>query len=199
MAIDKGIAISCDDLQQIGGIKHILLRSWKAGDVIAYDSNAHLHEITSIKKSGPANADDWFLYEFKSQEANMTINATKENGSTAFECGLSFMLPKMGTAKFAELQNTLTDCMMGIAVDNNDNAFVLGVSQLYRNVSVSNRSQTFLNVSSIEGGTGSAFDDTNGVTVNLMCKQFELPREYTGTITYYTDANPSATYEATTT
>ena len=26
MAIDKGIAISCDDLQQIGGIKHILLR-----------------------------------------------------------------------------------------------------------------------------------------------------------------------------
>ena len=197
MAIDKGIAISCDDLQQIGGIKHILLRDWTAGDIIVYD-NADDHAISSIKKSGPANAD-WFLYEFKSQEANMSINATKENGSTAFECGLSFMLPKMGTKKFAELQNMLTDCIMAIAVDNNDVAFVLGVSEKYANESVAERSQTFLNVGSIEGGTGSAFDDTNGVTVNLTCKQFELPREYTGTITYYTDATPSATYEATTT
>ena len=198
MAIDKGIAISCADLQQIGGIKHILLRSWKTGDVIAYDSTDN-HTITSIKKSGPANADDWFVYEFKSQEANMTINATKENGSTAFECGLSFMLPKMGDAKFTELQNMLTDCMMGIAVDNNDVAFVLGVSEKYANASVAERSQTFLNVGSIEGGTGSAFDDTNGVTVNLTCKQFELPREYTGTIAYYTDATPSTTFSATTT
>tara|TARA_R100001463_G_scaffold3547_1_gene14305 strand:+ start:945 stop:1538 length:594 start_codon:yes stop_codon:yes gene_type:complete len=197
MAIDKGIAISCDDLQQIGGIKHILLRDWTAGDIIVYDNNDD-HAITSIKKSGPANAD-WFLYEFKSQEASMTVNATKENGSTAFECGLSFMLPKMGTKKFAELQNMLTDCMMAIAVDNNGSAFVLGVSEQYANSSVPERSQTFLNVSSIEGGTGSTFDETNGVTVNLMCKQFELPREYTGTIAYYTDATPSTTYAATTT
>mgnify|MGYP003638616896 CR=1 FL=1 len=197
MAIDKGIAISCGDLQQIGGIKHILLRSWTSGDIIAYDSSDN-HTITSIKKAGPANAD-WFLYEFKAQEANMTVNATKENGSTAFECGLSFMLPKMGDAKFTELQNMLTDCMMGIAVDNNDTAFVLGVSEKYANTSASNRSQTFLNVASMEGGSGSAYTDQNGITVNLMCKQFELPREYTGTIAYYTDATPSTTFAATTT
>ena len=101
--------------------------------------------------------------------------------------------------KFAELQNMLTDCMMGIAVDNNDNAFVLGVSELYRNESVPERSQTFLNVGTMEGGTGSAFDDTNGITVNLTCTQYELPREYTGNISYYTDANPSTTFAATTT
>ena len=197
MAIDKGIAISCGDIQQIGGIKHILLRDWATNDDIVYD-NTDDHAISSIQATGAATAD-WYLYEFKSQEASMTINATKENGSTAFECGLSFMLPKMGTKKFAELQNMLTDCMMGIAVDNNGLAFVLGVSEKYRNESVSNRSQTYLNVASMEGGTGSAFDDTNGITVNLTCKQFELPREYTGTIAYYTDATPSTTYEATTT
>ena len=198
MAIDKGIAINCDDLQQIGGIKHILLRSWTAGDIITYDSGAGKHDISSIKKSGPANAD-WFLYEFKSQEANMTVNATKENGSTAFECGLSFMLPKMGKAKFHELQNMLTDCMMAIAVDNNDTALVLGISEKYRNEKIPERSQTFLNVSSMEGGSGSAFDDTNGITLNLMCTQYELPRIYTGTIAYYTDATPSTTFAATTT
>ena len=32
-----------------------------------------------------------------------------------------------------------------------------------------------------------------------MCKQYELPREYTGTIAYYTDATPSADFAATTT
>ena len=129
MAIDKGIAISCADLQQVGGIKHILLRDWAAGDVVTYNSSDN-HAITSIVDTGGSTAD-WYLYEFKSQEANMSINATKENGSTAFECGLTFTLPRMET-------------------------------------------------------------------VNLMAKQYELPREFTGTINYYTDATPSATYSATT-
>ena len=195
MAIDKGIAIKCGDLQQIGGIKHILLRDWAAGDVVVYDSTDD-HAISSIK-TGAADAV-WYLYEFKSQEASMTVNATKENGSTAFECGLSLTFPKMETKKFAELQNMLTDCMMGIAVDNNGTAFVLGASQKYRNESVASRSQTYLNVASMEGTTGSAFTDDNAITLNLMAKQYELPREYTGTITYYTDATPSADYEATT-
>ena len=50
------------------------------------------HGISSIKKAGPAAAD-WFVFEFKNETPALTINATKENGSTAFECGLSFMLP----------------------------------------------------------------------------------------------------------
>ena len=196
MAIDKGIAIKCDDLQQIGGIKHILLRDWASLDVVTYD-NTDDHAISSIVDSGGTTAT-WYLYEFKSQEANMTVTATKENGSTAFECGLSFTLPKMETKKFAELQNMLTDCMMGIAVDNNGTAFVLGASQKYANESVASRSQTYLNVASMEGTTGSAFADDNAITVNLMARQYELPREFTGTINYYTDATPSATYTATT-
>lgn len=197
MAITNGVAINCDDLQQIGGIKHILLRDWATSDDILYGTG-DTHSITSIQATGASHAD-WFMYEFKSQNAAMTINATKENGSTSFECGLNFMLPRMTSLKFHELQNMLTDCMMAIAVDNNDNAFVLGVSELYRNSSVSSRSQTFLNLSTIEGGTGTAYDDDNGVTVTLMCKQYELPRAYTGTITYYTDATPSVTLSAKTT
>ena len=196
MAIDKGIAIKCDDLQQIGGIKHILLRDWAVGDIVSYD-NTDDHAIDSLTDVGGTTAT-WYLYEFKSQEANMTVTATKENGSTAFECGLSFTLPKMETKKFAELQNMLTDCMMGIAVDNNGTAFVLGASQKYANESVASRSQTYLNVASMEGTTGSAFADDNAITVNLMARQYELPREFTGTINYYTDGDPSAAYKATT-
>ena len=199
MAIDKGIAIKCGDLQQIGGIKHILLRDWAVGDVVAYD-NSDDHAISSIKDSVGSTAT-WYLYEFKSQEANMTVNATKENGSTAFECGLSLTFPKMETKKFAELQKMLTDCMMGIAVDNNGTAFVIGASEKYRNESVASRSQTYLNVASMEGTTGSAFTDDNAITLNLMAKQYELPREYSGNINYYTDGTAvaaSTVYKATT-
>ena len=30
----------------------------------------------------------------------------------------------------------------------------------------------------MEGGTGAAYSDENGITVNLMARQFELPRQY---------------------
>ena len=50
------------------------------------------------------------------------------------------------------------------------------------------KSQTFLNLSTMEGGTGAAYSDQNGLTVNLMARQFELPREYAGTVTVNTAA-----------
>ena len=189
MAIDKGIEIGCADVQASGGIKHILLRSWAAGDDIDYNNSDH--SITSLVDTGSSTAT-WFLYEFKNETPALTVNATKENGSTAFECGLSFMLPKMDKLKFHELQNMLNQCMMGIAVDTNGNAFVLGVSEKYENSKVSSRNQTYLDMSGMEGGTGAAYNDDNGLTITLMAKQYELPRIYTGTITYYVNASTNS-------
>jgi len=79
MAIDTGLAIGCTDLQATGGIKQILLRSWAAGDTIVYGSSTHT--ITSIKDTGGTDAD-WGVYEFKNETPALTINATKENGSS---------------------------------------------------------------------------------------------------------------------
>ena len=175
MAIDTGLAIDCTDLQATGGIKQILLRSWADGDTIAYGSSTHT--ITSIKDTGGTDAD-WGVYEFKNETPALTINATKENGSTAFECGLSFTLPRMEVGKFNAIQDMLNACLMIIAVDTNDKAFVLGVSEKYRNESVAYRSQTFGQFSSAEGGSGAAYSDENGVTISLMARQFEMPRQY---------------------
>ena len=174
MAIDTGLAIGCADLQATGGISQILLRSWTSSDVISYSDPAH--SIDSILDStNPAN---WFVYEFKNELPALTINATKENGSTAFECGLSFMLPKLEVGKANVIQDLLESCLMIIAVDTNDKAFVLGVSQKYRNESEASRSQTFGNFASAEGGTGAAYSDESGITISLMARQFEMPREY---------------------
>jgi len=189
MAIDTGLAIGCADLQATGGIEQILLRSWTSSDVIDYTTSAH--SIDSILET--TNPATWFVYEFKNELPALTINATKENGSTAFECGLSFMLPKIEVAKFTELQKMLNECMMGIAKDTNGKYFVLGVSQKYANEDVASRSQTFLNLSGFEGGTGAAYSDESGITVTLMARQFELPREYAGTVTVDTSALTATT------
>lgn len=191
MAIDTGLGVTCTDLQATGGIKQILLRSWASNDAVVYGNAAGEHDIDSILTG--AAAADWFVFEFKNETPTMTINATKENGSTAFECGLSFMLPKLDNTKFAELQELLNSCMMGIAIDTNDNAFVLGVSEKYANEDVPSKNQTFLNLASMEGGTGAAYSDENGITVNLMARQFELPRKYVGTITVDTSALTATT------
>ena len=190
MAIDTGLAIDCADLQSTGGITQILLRSWTDTDTIVYGATG-THTIASILKV--AAAADWFVYEFKNETPALTINGTKENGSTAFECGLSFMLPRLELAKNNALQSMLNECMMGMALDTNGKWWVLGVSEKYANEDVASRSQTFLNMATIEGGTGAAYSDESGVTVSLMARQFELPREYVGTVTVDTAALTATT------
>ena len=185
MAIDGGVSIGCTDLQASGGIRQILLRSWTANDIIVYDNGAGVHSITSIL-AGAGTTAEWFNYEFKNETPSLTVNATKENGSTAFECGVSFTLPRMDSSKFHELQNLLTECMMVMAIDNTGTAFVIGVSEKYENESVIARSQTFANLTGMEGGTGAAYNDDNGMTVNIMAKQYELPRIYSGTVSFVT-------------
>jgi hypothetical protein len=192
MAIDTGLAVTCTDLQATGGIKQILLRSWADGDVVGYDNTAANHGISSIVDNGGSTAS-WVVFEFKNETPALTINATKENGSTAFECGLSFMLPAIDGAKFHELQAMLNTCMMAIAIDTNGKELVLGVSEKYENEINAARNQTFLNLASMEGGTGAAYSDENGITVSLMARQFELPRLYSGTLTVSTSALTATT------
>ena len=117
-------------------------------------------------------------FEFKNETAALTINATKENGSTAFECGLSFMIPQINNVRMAEIQEMLNTCMMAIIVTSNDEKLVIGLSEKYANEDVVSRNQTFLNLASMEGGTGAAYSDQNGLTISLMARQFELPRQY---------------------
>ena len=176
MAIDTGLAITCADLQATGGIKRILIRAWTDTDIVAYGTTPATHTITSIKDLAADAA--WGVYEFKNETPALTISATKEMGSTAFECGLSFFLPKLEYLKFNIIESITNSCLMVIAVDTNDNAFVLGVSEKYENESSSSRNQTYAQLATVEGGTGAAYSDESGITISLMARQFEMPRQY---------------------
>ena len=178
MAIDNGIAIDCSALQSTGGIKQICLRSFASGDAVTYSNAAGKHDVTKIVDSGGSTAD-WKVFEFKNETAALNITATKENGSTVFECGLVFMIPQINNTKMHELQTMLNTCMMAIVVTTNDEKLVVGLSEKYANsVTAPEKNQTFLNLSGMEGGTGAAYSDENGLTISLMARQFELPRQY---------------------
>ena len=191
MAIDKGIGVECSNLQSTGGIEQILLRSWTANDAVVYGNAASEHDIDSILTS--SSAANWFVFENKQETGALTINATKENGSTAFECTISFMIPQINNDRFAEFQAMLDTCMMGMVKDTNGSWWVVGASEKYANEDVAAKSQTFLNLASMEGGTGAAFSDESGMTVTLTARQFELPRKYIGTVSVNTSALTATT------
>jgi hypothetical protein len=192
MAITNGINIGCSDLQLSGGIRNILIRTWTVGDIVAYSNTATTHSITSIKASGPVNAT-WYVYEFKNELPSLTVTAAKENGSTSYECSLSFMMPDMDNNKSAILQQLMDTCMMVIAVGNNGKAYVLGVSQKYENEKVITRNQTYASMTGAEGTSGAAYNDDNGWTVTMGCKQWEAPRLYTGTVGLYATSTTATT------
>mgnify|MGYP003630046775 CR=1 FL=1 len=192
MAIDTGLAITCADLQATGGIKRILIRAWTAGDTIVYGA-AGTHTITSIQDTGAVNAD-WGVYEFKNETPALTVTGTKEMGSTSFECGLSFFLPKLEYNKFSLIESITNSCLMVIAVDTNDTAFVLGVSEKYENAADATRNQTYAQLAGVEAASGAAYSDESGVTISLTARQFEMPREFvTGVIAVAADGLTATT------
>ena len=192
MAIDTGLAIGCTDLQATGGIKRILIRAWTAGDAVVYGA-AGVHTITSIQDTGAVNAD-WGVYEFKNETPALTVTGTKEMGSTSFECGLSFFLPKLEYNKFSLIESITNSCLMVIAIDTNDTAFVLGVSEKYENAADATRNQTYAQLAGVEAASGAAYSDESGVTISLTARQFEMPREFvTGVIAVAADGLTATT------
>ena len=103
------------------------------------------------------------------------------------------MIPNLAATRMEELKNLESTCMMGLVLDTNDKWWAVGVSSKYANEDVQAKSQTFLNLVGFEGGTGAAYSDESGITVNLMARQFELPREYAGTVSVNTSALTATT------
>ena len=180
MAIESGLAIECVDLQAAGGTRYILIREWTTGDTVTFGGT---HEVTSIVDNGGVNAV-WGVYESRIESSSLTITGGNEgNDTNTYECVLSFYLPRLAPAKMERLQSFEGACLMCIVIDSDSDADyqenqVIGISDKYSNQDSDLRNQTYARLLSIEGGTGAAFSDENGVTVTITCTQYELPRGY---------------------
>ena len=179
MAIDTGLQVGCTDLQATGGVRQIIVTELTNIDTVTLGSS---HDYTNLTTASAAAR-----FEFKNESASLTINGTKENGSTSFEIGLSWTIPNIQASAFNQLKDLQDACMVAVVELNSGKKLVIGMSDAFGNKGVDanawDRNQTYATLGGFEGGSGAAFSDENGITVSLTCKQYELPREYTGAIT----------------
>lgn len=182
MAIDSGLLVECADLNAVGGIRQILITDLSNIATVTPTTLAADHIVSSITASSA-----WARFEFKHETASLTITGAKEGGSTSYECALSFYIPDIDGARFHELTNLESACPVALVELNSGKKFLVGFSYKYEQLSQGTtpwvRNQTYANLTSIEGGSGAAYADDNGVTVVLTARQFELPLEYSGAIT----------------
>jgi hypothetical protein len=181
MAIDTGLLVDCGDMNAVGGIRQILLTDLSNISAVLPTTAAN-HTLTSFESTSP-----WARFEFKNETASLTITGTKEGGSTSYECAVSFYIPNCDGARFLELSKLESTCPVALVEFNSGKKMVVGWSYTYENQATGAtpwvRNQTYANLTSIEGGSGAAYADDNGVTVTLTARQFELPLEYSGDIT----------------
>ena len=182
MAIDSGLIVDCADLQAIGGIKQVIITDISNVLTIVPATAAADHIITNM-----TTTSSWARYEFKDQTGALTVSASKENGTTAYECALTFHVPNFDAARAAALTKLATGCPVAIVQMNSDKMFIVGFSYVGQNTSAAAtpwiRNQTTANLTTMEGGSGAAYTDENGMTVTLTATQYELPYEYGGAIT----------------
>ena len=183
MAIDQGVAIGCTDINRKGGLRYVALLSWSAlsGNTFVFSNTDHT--CSSVGASETA-----FLYEFKDETAKFDCSGTKENGQTTYECKVEMYFPRWQGSTFQELMQAQDECLIAVVQDTNGTNWILGISEAFENVGVNYRNQTFGTLSGMEGSTGGAYTEENGITVTFMARQYELPREYTGTYTVDTSA-----------
>lgn len=190
MSIESGLSIGCADLQASGGLSHVLIREWNspsATDTVTFDHTGNW-KVTAIKNSqGTATEAVWGVYESKIESSSLTIAATNEGKNiTTYECTVSMYLPRLSEDKFLRLQEMQGKCLMVLCVDTNATigvnqayqGMLIGASDTLSNLESKAKSQTWARIASIEGGTGAAFSDEDGVTVTLTCTQFEAPNAY---------------------
>tara|TARA_R110002124_G_C8689794_1_gene492942 strand:+ start:16 stop:651 length:636 start_codon:yes stop_codon:yes gene_type:complete len=204
MAITDGLAIGCGNLQASGGIKRVLIREWNStgfNDDIILGATSDLHQVTSIKDSGAINSR-WGVYESKIETSSLTIAGTTEKNVSTYECTLSFNAPQITADKIHRITSMRGKCLMAMVEDTNGTWMVIGISDTLTGGDggldipaaspaglIGTRPQTFATLSSVEGGTGAAFSDENGLTITLNCTQFELPRLYVNATDVVYDAD----------
>lgn len=181
MAITTGLLVDCEDLNSIGGIRQIIITDVaNITTMLPVTSNA-THTMTSLLTTIP-----WARFEFQNETAGMTVTGTKTNGSTEYIVDLTFFVPYANGARSAEIAELEAGCPVALVEYSTGIIMVIGLSYLYQSQSAVTpwqRNQTTAGLKSVEGGSGLLYSDLNGYTVTMTAKQYELPYEYTGTIT----------------
>ena len=120
----------------------------------------------------------FFKYEMEQDTLEYTNPVSRENHSSIINHNIEFYLTKMSTTQRNAVQALIDSSICGLVAiveDANNNKWVVGYSSNFGTARP-------LKLASTEGGTGKAFSDMNGTTVNLASSDNELAKVFTGTV-----------------
>jgi hypothetical protein len=177
MAIENLVVVN-SDIEKRGGLRHIAL--CELDKLTPTFSNT-----TDVHGVALAQSEDLANFDLKQGTGSLSTSGSKENGVVMFEHTISFYVPNCSTEHFSNLQDLLGKRLAAVVVDHNDNKYCVGISEAYGHETGDNAfaSQMYATLTSIEGGTGAALGEENGVTVTISCSSGELPRIVTSTVT----------------
>ncbi len=182
MAIEN-LAIAHSDLEIRGGLQYVGVGLYSAvsnmtagGDFV---DSADAHGVTLV------GGDVLALFDLKQGTGSLTTSGSKEGGTIMFEHTVSFYVPNISTAHLSNLQSMANQDLVVITQGYDDTQkHIIGLSKAYQaSDSVRGNAQMYARLTSIEGGTGAALGDENGVTVTIVAQSGELPRAVTNSIT----------------
>lgn len=147
----------------------------EVGDVTYFTKNTSGEDWTAVTMETSAV---FKKYEFKREEAELTMNLTVENGSSRAENSIEFNLEKLSQSSRDAVQELADKSVCGliaIAVTNQGDKWVLGYDNEFQ-------ATYYLELQSGNGTSGRAMTDAQGFTATLGNSTVELPRTFTGTV-----------------
>ena len=151
----SGIARDCQ--ANLGGIKAVYLANFE--DVASYAITSDM--VTAITME---TSKKFYAYFFNPNTSNFTTTAqiNRENGSLYFETVLSLVFAKQDATKRVEVNSMAQAGLVGIVVDSNDNAWLLGKDE-----------PLMMTSGTAESGTAKA--DRNGYALEFADAQKQMP------------------------
>ena len=192
MAIEN-LAIAHSDLEIRGGLQYVGVGLYSSVSGMAaggaFTSSADNHSVTLV------GGDALAVFDLKQGTGSLTTSGSKEGGTIMFEHTVSFYVPNISTAHLSNLQSMANEDLVVITQGyDSTQKHIIGLSEAYQaSDSVRGNAQMYARLTSIEGGTGAALGDENGVTVTIVAQSGELPRTVTNSLTIDPSAGPLTT------
>jgi|11_taG_2_1085331.scaffolds.fasta_scaffold00424_8 hypothetical protein len=184
MAIET-LTVAASDLEIRGGLQYIAIGKLSAVSAITFTDTADTaHGISAI--GGLTSSNVALLFDLKQGTGSLSTSGSKDGGTIMFEHTVSFYVPNCSNQHFRALQTLNNENLVVVTEDYNGTNHCIGLSKAYKNADEITNQQMYARLSAVEGGTGAALGDENGVTVTITCSSGELPRLFTGTF------NPAA-------
>jgi len=160
MAIEN-LSIAHSDLEVRGGLQYVAIGLLSQASGMGFDdSGVHTMSYTA--------AAALELFDLKQGTGSLTTSGTKEGGTIMFEHTVSFYIPNCSAAHLRSLETLKDKDLVVVAQGHDGNKFTLGMSKAFGlEDSTLGNVQMRARLSSMDGGTGAAIGDENGLTETI--------------------------------